>query len=258
MASASIATSYFDLFHSAALTVLSRNCQPLKHDSGLPNLSRFCVEACAFLQDCIGIVCVNRSVLAGSSIVIPFDTPELMPYDIERRLAVITPHLFASIDIKLSKAGGPATSSSHSHEPESSSTESSVLPAPTSTPTIPLLPTNLPSLIKVHQLPHSSFHIRPNPVDEFIPRVLKSDGIMKALSGEAPEYLMDLSGDETSASRDQLVARFTALQKQVMDGLEAKVVVYQEQFQELERLAALYEILKSVQKEDLVRAMAAQ
>ncbi|KAI8841453.1 hypothetical protein BJ741DRAFT_594234, partial [Chytriomyces cf. hyalinus JEL632] len=98
MACVSIATAYFDLFHSAALTALARNCEPLKRDSGLQNLSRFCVEACAFLQS----FSFNLgSPLMGHQMILPFDTPELMPYDVERRLAVIAPHLFAAIDLKL-------------------------------------------------------------------------------------------------------------------------------------------------------------
>ncbi|TPX70121.1 hypothetical protein CcCBS67573_g06623 [Chytriomyces confervae] len=193
MACVSIATAYFDLFHSAALTALARNCEPLKRDSGLQNLSRFCVEACAFLQDCVGIVCVNRSPLMGHQMILPFDTPELMPYDVERRLAVIAPHLFAAIDLKLNMqaptptaptsqaqqkfkqnetnatATSAISSSVKSNDPSNADAQKEVViegipliaASETTAFTEPLLPPTLPSLIKCHVLPHHVIHVLP-------------------------------------------------------------------------------------------------
>ncbi|KAJ3205457.1 hypothetical protein HDU83_001252 [Entophlyctis luteolus] len=270
MTCAAIATSYFDLFHSAALMVLSRNCEPLKRDSGLPNLSRFCVEACGFLQDCIGLVCVNRSVLAGNSIMVPFDTPELMPYDVERRLAVITPHLFASIDMKLSKP--PATvsvasvaninnvSAGSTENPDSQSqhgTLPSVISAE-SFPAIPLLPPNLPALIKVHQLPHSTLQVLPSALNAFRAHALRCESVVAGILGDessqgfndSEEYARDW---ETESAN--ILERAVKLGEDLHDELERRVVEYQQSFDELEDMAAVFEALKEVSRDDLAKVL---
>ncbi|KAI9365993.1 hypothetical protein DFJ73DRAFT_806600 [Zopfochytrium polystomum] len=108
-AAAQIATSYFDLFHTAVLNVFARNSAVLKVDNSLSSLSKFCIDTCTFLQDCVGLVCLPRNVFSGSSIMIAFDSPQLMPYDIERRLAVLCPPLFAAIDPKLAAVENSAS-----------------------------------------------------------------------------------------------------------------------------------------------------
>ncbi|KAJ3238582.1 hypothetical protein HDU81_007502 [Chytriomyces hyalinus] len=125
--------------------------------------------------------------------ILPFDTPELMPYDVERRLAVIAPHLFAAIDLKLNMQAPTPTapnqqkskqnennatsttaisSSPKSNDPNNSMSADAekeavvegiplIAASETTAFTEPLLPPTLPSLIKCHVLPHHVIHVLP-------------------------------------------------------------------------------------------------
>ncbi|KAJ3388475.1 hypothetical protein HDU84_009749 [Entophlyctis sp. JEL0112] len=210
------------------------------------------------------------SVLAGNSIMVPFDTPELMPYDVERRLAVITPHLFASIDMKLSKP--PATvsvasvaninnvSAGSTENPDSQSqhgTLPSVISAE-SFPAIPLLPPNLPALIKVHQLPHSTLQVLPSALNAFRAHALRCESVVAGILGDessqgfndSEEYARDW---ETESAN--ILERAVKLGEDLHDELERRVVEYQQSFDELEDMAAVFEALKEVSRDDLAKVL---
>ncbi|KAI8834237.1 hypothetical protein BJ741DRAFT_246726 [Chytriomyces cf. hyalinus JEL632] len=131
---------------------------------------------------------MNRSPMMGHQMILPFDTPELMPYDVERCIAVIAPHLFAAIDLKLNMHAPTSQAQQKFKQNETSATATSAISSSvksndlsnadarkeavtegipliaasgTTAFTEPLLPPTLPSLIKCHVLPHHAIHVLP-------------------------------------------------------------------------------------------------
>ncbi|KAJ3318756.1 hypothetical protein HDU76_000740 [Blyttiomyces sp. JEL0837] len=262
-----IATSYFDMFHTAVLNVFARNSAVLKSEPSLSALSRFCIDTCTFLQDCVGLVCLPRNMFAGNSMMVAFDTPQLMPYDIERRLAILAPELFAAIDPSLAPAEPDTGGTKSETDPSTSASNISTPPmnpgkpvyaGPRLPPPSPHPPMPLPvPPAKVHQLPYSTLHILTSPHASFLATCLGAEAVLRPPGelddSKIPRDLQLQSDDGSAAMPAWLRGKVVKLQSLVAEGLPRRVAVYEEAFRELEALTHIAEALGRVTPEDIAR-----
>ncbi|KAI8851614.1 hypothetical protein BC829DRAFT_386461 [Chytridium lagenaria] len=225
--SAQIATHGFDILHSAMLKVLAVNCDKIKTAD---DTSAFCMEACSILQDCVGLICLNGNSFAGKSIMFAFDTPELSPLDIERRLRGLFP--------------------SHAMDPRNLVTSS--------IPTGNMLLSPPPKPINVHQLPHSTLHILPGVASSFLAKALGPDSLLDASVVDERSVGKDLAFSFGLKPIVEGMPVHIRTQVEEIKGmlefaLPKRVEAYDKAYKELEDLMNLAQVLARISPEDVVR-----
>ncbi|KAJ3217157.1 hypothetical protein HDU67_008377 [Dinochytrium kinnereticum] len=216
-----LASHGFDIFFVAMLKVLFSNCPKANED-----LNSFCLESCSILQDCLGLVCLSGNMFAGKSIMFAFDTPELSPADVERRLTEIIP--------------------SHPQPTKNGDVNGTHL---LSSP---------PKPIAVHQLPHSTLHILPGITASFLTKAFGPDSLLRAseIDEDAIPNGFSLSSGLKSATAgmpEHVRSNLRDVQGMLDDALPRHLKAYEVAYRELEDMVNLAQVLARISPEDVAR-----
>ncbi|KAJ3189530.1 hypothetical protein HK101_008930 [Irineochytrium annulatum] len=234
-----IATHFFDNFTTQLLRALAVNCPcPLSTPDQMRAFSR---EACAMLQDCVGLVSLMGDRFAGKGIMMAFEG-NVLQQDIEARTRALFDAGVVNGVRQLSGEQGGSTT-----------------PA------------------KVHQLPHSALHVLPGPTSGFISKVFGADSLLRPADadvGSVPdEFRLD---GGVAAMEDEVIesgaredgdfsdlpqpvrGRCEEVMRQLEVTLPAKMDLHEASYRELEDMTLVAELLAKITADDIARAVAAE